>query len=54
VPEILDHDIAFGRKLPEQVAAALGRKVERHALLVAGFREPHQRVAALGVGAEPS
>jgi hypothetical protein len=52
-PEILDHDVALGGKLPEQVAAAFAQKIECHAFLVAGFRKPHQRIAALGVGAEP-
>ena len=50
--EILDDDVAFGRKPAQQVAAAVAGEVERHAFLVARFRKPHQRVAAFGVGAE--
>ena len=51
-PEILDNDIAFCRQLPQQFATALLLQIERDALLVAAFRQPDQRVAAFGIGAE--
>jgi hypothetical protein len=36
-PEILDDDVAFGRKLPQHVAAALTGEIKLHTLLVARF-----------------
>src|SRR5262249_5336019 len=50
--EILDDDVAFRGELPQQIPSALGGKIERDALLVASLREPHERVAAFGVGAK--
>src|SRR5215813_8685856 len=52
-PEILDDDVALRSQLPEQFASAVGREVERDAFLVARLRQPHQRIAAVGRGAEP-
>ena len=51
-PKILDNDVAFCGELPEQLPTAVASEIQRHALLVTGFREPYQRIAALGVGAE--
>src|SRR3954471_23515280 len=52
-PEILDNDVAFCGELLQQFPPALARQIQGHAFLVAGFGEPHQRIAAFGIGAEP-
>jgi hypothetical protein len=53
-PEILHDDVALRRQLPQQLASGVGGEVERDAFLVARLRQPHQRIAALGAGAEPA
>src|SRR6185312_10717821 len=52
--EILDDDVAFRGELAQQIAPAFAGQIERDAFLVACFRQPHQRVAAFGVGPEPA
>lgn len=51
--EVLHDDVALRRKLPEEFTPPLAAEIQRHALLVARFGQPHQGIAAIGIGSEP-
>ena len=51
-PEVLDHDVDLGDELAEDLAPLRRPEVEGDRPLVAALAEPHQRVAAVGPGAE--